>query len=161
MTSTTKRLSLLKNYVGPCHMNTWVVWGLSLGLPSRKAWLSFQMNKQSGLNGTPLPDGTPLGIKPQATVSPPLMLVILTRTYAHSVRGNTTGPSQSTTQKATNPSVAADTVKADVPTEQPDQDFGKGYPETLTSGDISAAKQAVGNIKPGMSENPSSSPTIV
>ena len=69
MTSTTKHLSPLKNYVEPFLANTSAVWGLSLGLPSRKAWLSFQTKKQSCLNVTLLQDVTPLGIKPQATVS--------------------------------------------------------------------------------------------
>jgi hypothetical protein len=70
MTSSTKHLSLLKNYVEPFLMNASAVWDLSLGLPLRKAWLSFQTNRKSGLSGTLLPDVTPLGTKPQATVSP-------------------------------------------------------------------------------------------
>jgi hypothetical protein len=66
----------------------------------------------------------------------------------NNLRGNTPSLSQTVTQKATNLAVAAGIVKADVPTNQTDEDVGKGYPETLTSGDISGAKQAVGNIKP-------------
>ena len=39
----------------------------------------------------------------------------------------------------------------DAPPKQTDEDVDKGYPETLTSGDIPRARQAVGNIKSGMS----------
>lgn len=112
----------------------------------------------------------------------PFTLATPTQTYTYLVRGNTTGLSQSATQKATNLAVATGIAKADVPTKQTndkadvptkqaddeadvptkqaDEDVGKGYPETLTSGDISGAKQAVGNIKPGMAVHSSSSPTI-
>jgi len=47
-------------------MSTSGAWDLSPGLPSRKAWLSSQTNKQSGPNMEP--DETPPGITPQATV---------------------------------------------------------------------------------------------
>jgi hypothetical protein len=43
-----------------------------------------------------------------------------------------------------------DTDKPGLPPKQTTEDVGKGYPETLTSGDIAGARQAVGNIKPGM-----------
>jgi hypothetical protein len=58
---------------------------------------------------------------------------------------------QTATKKATDLGVATDIVKADVPPKQTTEDVGKGYPETLTSGDIAGARQAVGNIKPGNS----------
>jgi hypothetical protein len=71
------------------------------------------------------------------------------------------------TQKATNLGVATGVIKADVPPEPKSEDVGKGDletlatgdaetlaggdPESLASGDISAARQAVENIKPGVS----------
>jgi hypothetical protein len=61
---------------------------------------------------------------------------------------NTTGLSQAVAQKATNFGVAAGIVKADVPPKPKSEDPGKGYPETITSREISDAQQAVGNIKP-------------
>ena len=51
-------------------MNTSGVWDPSLGLPSRKAWLSFQTNTKSGPAGKPLPGATPLGTKPRVAVGP-------------------------------------------------------------------------------------------
>lgn len=75
MTYITKRRSLRKNCVEPYPVNIPGVQGLSPGLPSRKVWLSFQTNKQSGLNGTPLPDATPLDIKLQVTVSPSILVL--------------------------------------------------------------------------------------
>jgi len=64
------------------------------------------------------------------------------------VKGNATSLSQTVTQKATGLGIAAGIIKADAPPKQTTEDVDKGYPETLTSGDISGAKQAVGNIKP-------------
>jgi hypothetical protein len=55
--------------------------------------------------------------------------------------------SQGVAQKATNLGVATGVVKPDVPPKETDEDAGKGYPETLTSGDIPRAREAVGNIK--------------
>lgn len=72
-------------------------------------------------------------------------------THLHSVRGNATNPSQTVTQKATNLGAAAGIIKPDTPPKQTTEDVGEGYPETLTSGDIAGAQQAVRNIKPGMS----------
>jgi len=78
------------------------------------------------------------------------------------LRGNDTSLTQTVTQKATNLGVSAgtikpnvppkqtteDTGKPDVPPKQTTEDVGAGYPETLTSGEIAGARQAVGNIKP-------------
>jgi hypothetical protein len=64
------------------------------------------------------------------------------------LQGKATGLVQTTTQKATDLGVAAGIVKPDVPPKQTTEGVGKGYPETLTSGDIAGARQAVGNIKP-------------
>ena len=73
-----------------------------------------------------------------------------TPTHLLSAQGKGTSLSQTVTQKATDLGVAAGIIKADAPPKQTTEDVGKGYPETLTSGDIAGAQQAVGNIKPGM-----------
>ena len=72
-------------------------------------------------------------------------------THAHllSVQGKATGLAQIVTQKATDLGVAAGIVKADIPPKQTTEDVDKGYPETLTSGDIAGAQKAVSDIKPG------------
>lgn len=67
-----------------------------------------------------------------------------------------TSLSQIATKKAASLGVAAGIVKADVPPKpKPEdvdkgmpEDVGKGYPETMTSSELAAAQQAVGNIKP-------------
>jgi hypothetical protein len=64
------------------------------------------------------------------------------------LKGNATSLSQTVTQRATSLGVAAGIVKPEAPPKQSTEDVGKGYPETLTSGEISGAQQAVGNIKP-------------
>ncbi|KAF9645776.1 hypothetical protein BDM02DRAFT_3189402 [Thelephora ganbajun] len=69
-------------------------------------------------------------------------------------QGNVTGVSQPITQKKTNLGVAAGIVKADVPPKQMAEDVGKGHPNTLASGDIPGAQQAVENIKPGSLPGP-------
>lgn len=63
--------------------------------------------------------------------------------------GKDTGPAQTVTQKATDLGVSTGVVKPDTTPEQTTEDIDKGYPETLTSGEIAGAQQAIGNIKPG------------
>ena len=109
---------------------------------------------------TLLPDATPLGTKPRTIVSPPTSRPRLNwQLTLPSVKATSTSLSQTATQKATNLAVASGLIKADVPPEPKSEDVGKGDletlaggdPEALASGDITAARQAVEDIKPGSS----------